>query len=447
MSKVFSDVGSTPTASTKIKWFIYSSLDCEKLNRSLNCTRIVPTDSDFAVLARVKSQNFQICRYFSRSARPAIIAIMATIINVAAINHGTAALQSEFPKRARNEREFEELLADLFRQHGWRVKKEHSVAEKSIDLVVARGNDRYIIEPKAASEGRPDRLVPLLSQAILQARAYAQAFPQPAAPLAVIAAPAISPSAANSLVRFLSEFAPEVAVGILDRKGFRHFIGPGLEQLNAPQPRSPRRQKLPSPDSAYLFSDLSQWMLKVLLAPMISGDLLRAPRGEYRNASELAAAAEVSVMSAFRFIRQLRQEGFLDEHEEPLRLVRREELLRRWQAAHQRGAPELPLRWIIPAKSERQLSAALYSYSVQPNVKREPAPRVCLGLFAAAEFLGFGFVHAVPQHFYLESLDRDILKRMGCRRRALSKEPTFMYVFLLFGSRSSAPLSSATARL
>ena len=38
------------------------------------------------------------------------------------------------------------------------------------------------------------------------------------------------------------------------------------------------------------------------------------------------------------------------------------ELLRRWQAAHLRGAPELPLRWIIPRKSERQLLAALRSY-------------------------------------------------------------------------------------
>ena len=323
----------------------------------------------------------------------------------------------------RNEREFEDLLAHLFRQHGWRVKREHSAAEKGIDLVVARGNDRYIIELKAASEGRPDRLVPLLSQAILQARAYAQAFPQPAAPLAVIAAPAISPSAANSLVSFLSQFAPDAAVGILDREGFRHFVGPGLDQLNAAPPRAARRQKLPSPDSAYLFSDLSQWMLKVLLAPMIPDGLLRAPRGEYRNASELAEAAEVSVMSAFRFVRRLRQEGFLDEYDEPLRLVRRKELLRRWQAAHLRGAPELALRWIIPVKSEHQLPAALHSYSVQPNIKREPAPRACLGLFAAAESLGFGFVHGVPQYFYLESLDRDVLKRMGLSPEGAEQRP------------------------
>jgi hypothetical protein len=323
----------------------------------------------------------------------------------------------------RNERDYLDLLADLFRQHGWRVKKEHSVADREVDLVVARGNERYIIELKAASEGRSDRLVPLLSQAILQARAYAQAFPDPAVPLAVVAAPAISPSAANNLISFLSRFAPDAAIGILDREGFRHFVGPGLEKLNAAPPRRAHRQKLPPPDSSYLFSDLSQWMLKVLLAPLIPEDLLRAPRREYRNASELAAAAEVSVMSAFRFVRQLRQEGFLDGRDESLRLVRRKELLRRWQAAHLRGVPELPLRWIIPVKSPRQLPAALHSYRVQPNVKNEPAPRACLGLFAAAESLGFGFVHGVPPYFYLESLDREVLSRMGLSPEGAEQKP------------------------
>jgi hypothetical protein len=325
--------------------------------------------------------------------------------------------------RPRNERDYLDLLAGLFRQQGWRVIKEPLLADKGVDLVVARGDQRYIVELKAASEGRPDRLVPLLSQAILQVRAHAQALPQPAALLVVVSAPAISPSTANSLVSFLSQFAPEVAIGILDREGFRHFVGPGLEKLNAASPRRVHRQKLPPPESAYLFSDLSQWMLKVLLAPLIPASLLRAPRGEYRNASELAAAAEVSVMSAFRFVRQLRQEGFLDENEEPLRLVRRKELLRRWQAAHLRGAPELPLRWIIPVKSEHQLHVALHAYIVQPSQRRESAPRACLGLFAAAESLGLGFVHGVPQYFYLESLDRNVLKRMGLSPEGAKQKP------------------------
>ena len=323
----------------------------------------------------------------------------------------------------RSEREFEDLVAHLFRHHGWRVKKEHSLADKRVDLVVARGNERYIIELKAASEGRPDRLVPLLSQAILQARAYAKAFPEPAAPLAVIAAPAISQSAANSLLSFLAQFAPDAAVGILDREGFRHFVGPGLEKLNAAAPRRDHRQKLPPPESAYLFSDLNRWMLKVLLAPLLPEDLLQAPRGEYRNASELAAAAEVSVMSAFRLVRQLRQEGFLDQRDAPLRLVRRKELLRRWQAAHLRVAPELPLRWIIPVKSKRQMPAALHAYHIQSKVKNEPAPRACLGLFAAAESLGFGFVHGVPPYFYLERLDRDVLSRMGLSPEGAEQRP------------------------
>jgi hypothetical protein len=85
--------------------------------------------------------------------------------------------------------------------------------------------------------------------------------------------------------------------------------------------------------------------------PLLSEEFLNAPRGSYRNASELAGAAEVSVMSAFRFVRQLRQEEFLDEDNEFLRLVRKEELMRRWQAAQLRSAPELPLRWIVPVKT------------------------------------------------------------------------------------------------
>jgi hypothetical protein len=123
--------------------------------------------------------------------------------------------------------------------------------------------------------------------------------------------------------------------------------------------------------------------------------------------------AEVSVISAFRFVRQLRQEGFLDSDSDILRLVRREELMQRWRAAHLRPASELPLRWIISVKSERRLPAALHTYAVHSKVKQKLAPRACLRLFAAAESLGFGFVHSVPPYFYLENLDRAVLSRMG----------------------------------
>ena len=216
------------------------------------------------------------------------------------------------------------------------MRKEAPFADTGVDLTIWRGTLRYIVALKISSKGRHDRLVALLSQAILQARAAAQASTDSAIPLAVVAAPSIPRSAADGLKFFLSQVAPDASVGIFDLEGFRRFVGQGLEELTAAPTRSARRQKLRVPDSANLFSNLNQWMLKVLLAPLVPDKLLQAPRGEYRNASELAAAAEVSVMSSFRFLRQLDQEGFLDDDSESLRLVRREELMRRWQATYLR---------------------------------------------------------------------------------------------------------------
>jgi hypothetical protein len=40
-------------------------------------------------------------------------------------------------------------------------------------------------------------------------------------------------------------------------------------------------------------------------------------------------------------------------------------------------------------------------------------PRVCLGLFAAAEALGLGFVHGVEPHLYLERMSQDALEGLG----------------------------------
>jgi hypothetical protein len=93
------------------------------------------------------------------------------------------------------------------------------------------------------------------------------------------------------------------------------------------------------------------------------------------------------------------------------------------QAAQLRSAPELPLRWIVPVKNERQLPAALHAYHLHPGVKRQPAPRACLGLFWEAESLGCCFVHGVPPFFYLENLDRGVLTRMGLSPEAAERRP------------------------
>jgi hypothetical protein len=280
----------------------------------------------------------------------------------------------------------EGLLADIFEQAGWHIERH---PKRELDMIVRRPDGVvYAIEVKAAIEGRADRLLPLFSQAVLQSIHGAGAN---AAPLAVVAAPKISQGAAKQILEFAAHYAPDAAAGVIDFEGLRLFRGPHLEGLNAEALRKSSIVKSPRV-SGHLFSDLNQWMLKVLLAPEVREELLSAPRGQYRNASQLARAGNVSVMSAFRFVQQLKDEGFLSESGPYLNLVRRDELFRRWQASAVRSIKEVPMRFLLKGDTRSQLRKMLDS------------GRACLALFAAAEALKLGFVEGVPPYVYVERI-------------------------------------------
>lgn len=329
------------------------------------------------------------------------------------------------------EHDLERLLAGAFRRASWRVHRPRAGGEERRDLIVEGGGRKYLVEIKRSSEGRRDRLIPLLSQAILQARAYARQLPEDVVPVAVVGARHIPASVAKSVKEFAERFAPDAAVGVIDVEGLRAFVGHGLEVLNSMPAQSPHlRRQVAYQRLPHLFSDLNQWMLKVLLAQWIPADLLSAPRARFRNASELAKAAGLSIMSAFRLVRQLANEGFLQEREGHLELVRIPELLSRWAAARQ-SAREFPVRWII-RKDRDELHAALKSYAAKiagaasdrrSGQKLKRAPRVCLALFAAADALGFGFVHGVPPYIYLEREDFDLLRRFGLSAEGAEHSP------------------------
>lgn len=315
---------------------------------------------------------------------------------------------------------FEQRVAEAFRRAGWKVRRPSHAGRNQADLVVRHGDHSYAVEVKCAAEGRRDRLVPLLAQAILQAQAFARQGEEPLAPLAVVGADRISESLVRDLESFARDYASDIAVGAVDLEGFQCFHGPGLESLNAPRGRAEKRLRVRASQHrvSNLFSDLNQWMLKVLLAHRIPPALLNAPRGEYRNASQLAQAANASVMSAFRFVRQLRVEGFLDLSSDLLELVRVEELLRRWQASNLAPMRELPLRWVLRGNPERQLHEALLGWASGHASQPKGRPRACLGLFAAADALGVGFVRGIAADVYLERLAPRALQELG-----LSLEP------------------------
>lgn len=327
------------------------------------------------------------------------------------------------------EHDLDRLVAGAFRRASWRVHHPRQGEGPQPDLIVEGGGRKYVVEIKRSSEGRRDRVIPLLSQAILEAQAFARQFSEPVVPVAVVGAEHFPPAVVDSVQRYADRVAPQMVVGLVDAAGLRAFWGHGLEILNArPSSKENRaRRQIAGQALPQLFSDLNQWMLKILLAESIPEGLLSAPRSRYRSPTELARAAEVSVMSAVRLVRQLGNGGFVDPDEDVLALARIPELLGRWSARRE-SAREFPVRWLV--KRDRSAFAGLLkSYSAgTPSVGNAPAgrrrqPRACLGFFAAAEALGFGFVHGVPPHIYMERVDLAVLEKWGLSLEGAEHSP------------------------
>ncbi len=315
-------------------------------------------------------------------------------------------------------------LGDAFRRAGWKVRRPSRALQAGWDLSVSRDDVAYVVVVKQATEGRRDRMLPLLAEAILRAQAAAADDPG-SRPLAVVASPFVRPKLADELLQFAVRHAPLVAAGVVDAHGLLAFVGAGLERLNArPKPRA--RKPAGVEKSGDLFSDVNQWMLKILLAPEIDEPYLAAPRGACHSASDLARAAEVSLISASRLVRQLEKEKFLDPEVRPLQLVWMPELLRRWRAAAMRPHREWPLRFALRVEPGRELArvAELMRWLSMREARggrtqRGPQPaRACLGLFAAADALGVGHVRGVSPHVYVERLEDLDLEELGLVRVA-----------------------------
>ena len=234
---------------------------------------------------------------------------MAMIINVAMII--TMAVVNAMPSRYPNpsvatQAQFGRVVANLFHQEGWKVVEEPREKNVAPDFLVSGRGKKFVVELKRASEGRKDRVIPLLSQAALEAAHYSRVMHGHPLPLAIVAANRIPESVAEEAKQFVRERAPEVAVGLLDLEGLRLFAGHGLESLSsARHPQSAIRAPNVRARAPQLFSDLNQWMLKVLLAPRIPdgeqlGWVLAAFQSFGRNPA-LAVSRKVPLQAKGRF--------------------------------------------------------------------------------------------------------------------------------------------------
>src|SRR2546429_6467476 len=68
------------------------------------------------------------------------------------------------------------VVANLFREEGWKVVKQPRERGAAPDLIASRPGKKLVVEIKRASEGRKDRVIPLLSQAALEASYYSRSL-------------------------------------------------------------------------------------------------------------------------------------------------------------------------------------------------------------------------------------------------------------------------------
>ena len=74
------------------------------------------------------------------------------------------------PKSSQRTAQALQRVAAMLEAKGWKIQASVP-GSTGPDLVVRRRGKRYGVALKATSEGRADRVIPLLSQAVLEARA------------------------------------------------------------------------------------------------------------------------------------------------------------------------------------------------------------------------------------------------------------------------------------
>lgn len=317
-------------------------------------------------------------------------------------------------------------LASALEADGWDVSRSPP-GPRAPDLLCRKGEQVYAVELKASvGKARRTILRALLADAILQSRVRAEQLE--AQPLAVLVAPSLSVEIASELAEYVREFGGDVAWGALDDRGRFDLHGPGLDSVRPLRWSMLAEEELayaPAPEQGVHnpFSDLGQWMLKILAAPHVPERWLHAPRRPVRGVSDLADQAGVSPASASRFLSVLEAGGHVARVDGAVRLARVEALLEAWRIASQRPHEERLARFLLPApEPARRLREVLAAHSRRSQALSgedpedrsgaragSPGRRVCLALFSACRELDVSFVRGAPIHIYAEDLSNGFL--------------------------------------
>lgn len=302
----------------------------------------------------------------------------------------------------------ESALESAVAAAGFQVER----GEGDADLLVRHHEEAFAVVLKVAPRPTQPVIEAVLSKAALIAKKAGKATG--ARPVAIVGASSISTRMAGAVTAFAREYLDRrVAYGWIDARGGLKLHGsPRLAALSgweapASGPLGPEPSKKHS-----VFSDLGQWILKVLLARKLPPALLTAPRERPKNARQLAELADVSQATVHRILAAGRDEGLITTTRAGISVVDPARLLERWRRNVVETTHEVATNWILRRRdSETAVRKALSK--MKPDDAGKPS--AALGLFAAADRLDLGFVKGARPHVLVRDLSADVLERLGLR--------------------------------
>lgn len=296
------------------------------------------------------------------------------------------------------------------------VSMETVLPQRLVESVVSRGwraNGPVLRSPRTAylgvverAEARTGRLEGALALALLKATTHRQKKEQP---LAIVSVHKLSERMKAHLEQFVIEHAGRISWGVVDDSGRVVLNTPELVVDLAGRSLA---RSIGTPKQIDLFTDLNQWLLKVLLTERFPSERLAGSnRGRFKNASVLASAAGVSLPVVSRLLGQLESDGFLETARGDLELVRSADLLERWRMAQARNTrAEIPVRFQVVGRP-------LWGWMQECSARAGPQVRVCAGLFNAAGRLGVKHVANAPNIVWLDAgggpVDQALLRALG----------------------------------
>jgi hypothetical protein len=212
----------------------------------------------------------------------------------------------------------------------------------SMGFTARLGRKKLLVEVKELTQLRVQALVGQLAAGAVQADHRAAA--KGPLPVVGVVAPTAGAKSLAVAERFMGRYLPKTGWAVLSRSGRRRVCIPTLD-VDAEQ-----RGALPSPAPApkpnrRMFSDLNQWLLKLLLLPGLKKPLWTGPQGPYCTAADLQQTSRVSLDKVYKFLRLMEGADFLRHTNSGLKLVRVPDLIELWFAQEKlRPVPRLPVR-------------------------------------------------------------------------------------------------------